>query len=161
TGWSRPEDGYDWLDGYHLSVRWKPGTISRQYPHVIASDTEGEWQPDNGYNWADPANPKDKSVKWVPGIASDRYPNVVAAPIEGQWRPADGYTWVLSPPRPGDLRVKSVPRPEDQFSAPAPENLLQRGLTDRIEWEQWVASLSGDFRRGADWWAGHRSLRNP
>jgi hypothetical protein len=138
-----------------------PGKISGQYPHVVASDTEGEWQPEDGYNWADAANPKDKSVKWMSGIASDRYPNVVAAPAEGQWRPADGYAWVVNPPRPGDMRVKPVPSPEDRFSTPVPENPFQQGLADRTEWEQWVAALDGDFRQGAEWWTSHRSLRNP
>jgi DNA-binding helix-hairpin-helix protein with protein kinase domain len=91
NGLLRPEDGYDWSDGNHVSVRWMSGKISRESPHVIASQTEGEWHPDDGYDWADPAKPKDKSVRWVPGIASNRYPNVVAASIDGQWRPAEGY----------------------------------------------------------------------
>ncbi len=160
-GQLRPEDGYDWSDGKHVSARWMPGKISREYPHVIASDTEGQWQPDDGYDWADATNPKDKSVKWVPGIVSNRYPNVVAAAIEGQWRPADGYAWVFNPPRSGDMRIKPISRPEDQFSIPVPENPFQRGLADRAELEQWVAALSGDFRRGAEWWTGRRSLPNP
>jgi DNA-binding helix-hairpin-helix protein with protein kinase domain len=161
SGQSRPEDGYEWSDGSHVSVRWMPGKISGEYPHVIASDSEGEWQPDDGYDWADPTKPKDKSVRWVPGIASNRYPNVVAAAIEGQWRPADGYAWVLNPPRSGDMRVKPVPRSEDQFSMPFPERPFQRGLADRTGLEQWVATLSGDFRRGAEWLAARRSLPNP
>jgi hypothetical protein len=44
------EDGYDWSDGSHVSVRWMPGKLSWLHPHVIASDTEGEWQPDDGYD---------------------------------------------------------------------------------------------------------------
>jgi hypothetical protein len=93
----------------------------------------------------------------VPGIASNRYPNVVAAALDGQWRPADGYAWVLNPRSSGDMRVKPVPRPEDKFSIPVPENPFERGLTDRTELEQWVAALSGDFRRGAEWWTGRRN----
>jgi DNA-binding helix-hairpin-helix protein with protein kinase domain len=158
SGQLRPEDGYDWSDGKQVSVRWIPGKISREYPHVIASDTEGEWQPDDGYDWSDAANPKDKSVKWVPGIVSSRYPNVAAEAIEGQWRPADGYTWAVNPPRSGDMRVKPIPRPEE---IPLPEVPFQRGLADRTELEQWIAALSGDVRRGAEWWAGRRSVPNP
>ena len=157
----RPKDGYDWSDRNHVSVRWMPGKDSREYPHVIASGTEGEWQPDDGYGWADLTKPKDNSVRWMPGIASDRYANVVAAAVEGQWRPADGYAWVLNPPRPGDMRVKPVPRPEEQNSLPISENPFQRGLMDRTELEQWVAAQSADFRQGAEWWAGRRSLPNP
>lgn len=156
-----PQDGYDWSDSKHASVRWMPGKTSREYPHVIASNKEGEWQPGDGYNWVDLTNPKNKSVKWVPGIASDHYPNVVAAAIEGQWRPADGYTWMINPHRPDDMRVKPTPRPEDQLSTIVPAKSFQQGLADRTEWEQWVSALSGDFRRGAEWWAKHRSLRNP
>jgi DNA-binding helix-hairpin-helix protein with protein kinase domain len=151
-----PEDGYEWSDGKHVNVRWIPGRDSRRYSHIAASDTEGKWQPEDGYDWVDGANPNDKTVKWVPGIGSDRYPNVVAASIEGQWRPAEGYTWLLNPPRPGDLRVTPIARPDGQL--PSPEERFQRGLADRTEWEQWVAVFSGEFRRGADWWAAHRNL---
>jgi hypothetical protein len=137
-------------------------SLSRQYPHVIASDTEGEWQPDDGYNWLAAAKPKDKSVKWVPGIASTRYPNIVAAAAEGQWRPADGYTWIVYPPRWADIRVvKPIGGPQDQYANPPPIPPLDQGLADRAEWEIWAAALSGDFRRGAEWWAAHRSLANP
>ena len=56
---------------------------------------------------------------------------------------------------------QTSPRPEDQFSIPVPENPFQRGFADKTEWQQWVAALTGDFRRGAEWWAGRRSLPNP
>ncbi len=161
SGQLRPEDGYEWSDGNHMSVRWMSGKTARQVPHVITSDTEGKWQPEDGYDWADPAKPNNKLARWKPGIRSDRYPNVVATTIEGEWRPAEGYTWLLDPPRPGDIRVKPGPRPENQFSIPAPENPFQRGFVDRTEWEQWLAALSSDFRRGAEWWGERRSLRNP
>jgi DNA-binding helix-hairpin-helix protein with protein kinase domain len=160
SGQLRPEDGYDWSDARHASVRWQPGKISREHPHIIAADTEGDWQPDDGYDWTDPNRPKNKLVRWVPGIVSNRYPNVVAATIEGQWRPANGYTWVLNAPGWGDMRVKPVPPPEDQSSVPLRDDAFQRGLADRTDWEQWIATLIGDFRRGAEWWASRRSLPN-
>jgi hypothetical protein len=143
-----------------VSARWIPGKLSRQYAHVIASDTEGDWQPDDGYNWLDPAKPKDKSVKWVPGIASTRHPHLVAGAVEGERRPADGYTWLVYPHRPDDMRVKPIRGPQDQY-APPPPSPFDQGRADRAEWEKWLADLSGDFRRGADWWAEHRSLKNP
>ena len=160
SGQLRPEDGYDWSDGSHVSVRWMPGKLSRLHPHVIASDTEGEWQPDDGYDWVDRTKLRDKSARWVSGIPSTRYPNVAAAAAEGQWRPADGYTWLVYPHRPDDMRVKSIRGPQDQY-APPPPSPFDQGLADRAEWEKWLADLSGDFRRGADWWAEHRSLKNP
>jgi DNA-binding helix-hairpin-helix protein with protein kinase domain len=157
----RPEDGYDWSDLNHLSVRWTLGKISRQHPHVIASDTEGKWEPENGYDWLDPSNTNDKSIKWVPGTASNRYPHVVASTAEGQWRPADGYTWVVNPPRSGDMRVKPIGLPDDQNTNTSPLTQFGQGLADRTELQQWVAGLSGEFGRGAGWWAGHRSLPKP
>jgi hypothetical protein len=63
------------------------------------------------------------------------------------------------PPRVDERQTS--PRPEDQFSIPVPENPFQRGFVDKTEWQQWVAALTGDFRRGAEWWAGRRSLANP
>jgi hypothetical protein len=160
-GQRRPEDGYDWSEVNRTNVRWITGKVSQKNPHVIASDTEGEWQPDDGYNWVDPAQPKDKSVRWVPGIASTRYPNVVAAAVEGQWRPADGFTWVVNPHRPDDMKVKPIAGLQDQYTKPPPAPPFDQGLADRAEWEQWVSAQSGDFRRGAEWWTGRRSLSSP
>ena len=161
SGQLRPEDGYEWSDSNHVIVRWVPGKISREHPHLIATTTEGGWRPEDGYDWSEPANVNSKSVKWMPGTASNRYPNIVTATTESQWRPADGYAWLLNPPRSGDMKVKPVSSPQDQLSTLIRENLLQQGLSDRTEWEQWIVAQSGDFRRGAEWWAGRRSLPNP
>jgi hypothetical protein len=161
SGHLRPEDGYDWADGNRVTLRWTPGRLSRQHPHVIASNTEGEWQPDDGYDWVDPVKRQDKSVRWMPGSASSRYPNTVTATIEGQWGPADGYTWLTNPPRLGDLRVKPISRQEVQNPPLSPDDSFERGGADRTELEQWIATLTGDFRRGARWWAGRRSIANP
>jgi hypothetical protein len=38
---------------------------------------------------------------------------------------------------------------------------FQQGLADRQQWETWSGSLTGDYKRGAEYWAGHRSLPNP
>jgi hypothetical protein len=35
------------------------------------------------------------------------------------------------------------------------------GQRDRRAWDAWFAGLFGDFRQGADWWAGVRSAANP
>jgi len=51
--------------------------------------------------------------------------------------------------------------PQNQYTNPPPASPFDQGLADRAEWEQWVAALSGDFQRGAEWWAEHRSLPNP
>jgi hypothetical protein len=168
-GQRQPEDGYDWSDANRTVVRWMPGKASHKDPHVIASDTEGKWEPEDGYDWTSPDRLGDKTVRWTPGSRSNRYPNVVAAAMEGQWQPADGYMWVTNPHRPEDMRVMATAAWLDQIiKSPAPvppaspvASPFDQGLTDRAELEQWFASLSGDFRRGADWWAGHRSIPNP
>jgi hypothetical protein len=43
NGYWQPEDGYDWVtsDQRDLRVRWRPGSLSRRHPHVVASDEEG------------------------------------------------------------------------------------------------------------------------
>ena len=37
----------------------------------------------------------------------------------------------------------------------------QQGRNDRMNWEQWFASLLGDMRLGAEYWTGERSKRQP
>lgn len=168
-GMRQPEDGYDWSDANHTMVRWTPGRASRRNPHVTASDTEGKWQPEDGYDWVNPDRPE-KTVRWAPGSPSNRYPNVVAATVEGQWRPAEGYAWVINPHRPDDMRVMPVnvwldriinPSPPASSPASLAASPYDQGLADRAALEQWVSSMTGELRRGADWWAARRSLPNP
>lgn len=160
-GQRQPQDGYDWSDAGHTSVRWSVGKISRLHPHVVASDTEGDWQPEDGYDWVDANKQGDKSVRWVPGTRSNRYPNILAGPLEGQWRPADGFTWVLNPPKPGDMRVRPINAADNRYQPPPIVDSFQQGVADRAALEQWVAGLSGDFKRGEEWWAEHRSGTAP
>jgi hypothetical protein len=169
-GQRRPEDGYDWSDANRTNVRWIAGKLSQKNPHVIASDTEGKWEPEDGFDWINPDLLNDKSVRWASGTASSRYPHVVAALIEGQWRPADGYAWVANPHRPDDKRVMPISTWLDQIispSAPATPppapiaSSFDQGRADRADWEQWISAQSGDFRRGAEWWTGRRSLQSP
>jgi hypothetical protein len=163
-----PEDGYDWADTGHTTVRWIQGKASRKTPHIVASDTEGKWQPEDGYDWVNPDRPE-KTVRWTPGSPSSRYPNLVAATVEGQWRPAEGYAWVINPHRSDDMRVMPVSAWLDRVIAPSAPTALappgasafDQGLADRAALENWVASLSGDLRRGADWWAARRSVLHP
>ena len=164
-----PEDGYDWANTNHINVRWREGKASRKNLHVVASDTEGEWQPEDGYAWVSPDKP-DKVVRWAPGTPSSRYPNVVAATVEGQWQPAEGYAWVINPHRSEDMRVIAInawlnriinpAAPTTAPSAPA-SSPFDQGVADRAAFEQWVSGLSGEVRRGVDWWAARRSIQNP
>jgi hypothetical protein len=38
---------------------------------------------------------------------------------------------------------------------------FQQGYAARESWEQWFASLSGEYKAGAYWWSGQRSQANP
>ena len=40
-------------------------------------------------------------------------------------------------------------------------SMFDRGLQDRTAWEQWFNSLQGDYKTGAFYWAGQRSLPHP
>jgi hypothetical protein len=51
-------------------VKWVPGALSKDRPHVVASGEEGRWLPEDGYMWG----PDD----W-PNLARDRKPNASRA----------------------------------------------------------------------------------
>jgi hypothetical protein len=46
-------------------------------------------------------------------------------------------------------------------SPPTSASPFDAGLADRREFENWFVSLTGDFQKGAEYWAGHRSLPKP
>jgi hypothetical protein len=184
-----PADGYEWLvvpPNGDFRVKWVPGIPSREDPHVVAGKAEGDWHPADGYDWAAPNAPHDFRVKWIPGKPSEQYPHIIAAEIEGEWLPATGYTWVVNPPTHGDFRVKPIDQapvspaptlPQEPPSAggtdqnqnnegppPTTSDTVTRfaaGLADRTIFENWFASLNGDFQSGAEYWASQRSLPNP
>ena len=39
--------------------------------------------------------------------------------------------------------------------------MFDQGLQDRTGWEQWFNNLQGDYKTGAFYWAGQRSLPHP
>jgi hypothetical protein len=69
-------------------------------------------------------------------------PSVYSNPVAGNYPPAHFQGSGVAP----------------QLSYPA---AYVDGKQDRRAWEAWFAGLSGDFRQGADWWAGVRSTPNP
>jgi hypothetical protein len=46
-------------------------------------------------------------------------------------------------------------------SSVATTTAYEQGRNDRIAWESWFNSLSGDYRAGAFYWSGERSLPRP
>ena len=74
--------GEAWISGSHHPV----------HPHVVASDKEGSWLPEEGWKWVNDA-PGDFAVVWQPGKKHRKYPHVVASDKEGSWLPEEGYMW--------------------------------------------------------------------
>ena len=100
------------------------------------------------------------------------------------------YPWVRTCPTPWRVVIPNSPMPQRQapsygatppspsISNPAPRSAgppptaaevprstssraFQEGQADRGAWEAWFNSQSGDYRAGAEYWAAHRSVRNP
>jgi hypothetical protein len=47
------------------------------------------------------------------------------------------------------------------MAASSDDPAFQQGAADRQQWENWFGSLTGEYRRGAEFWAGQRSLPHP
>jgi hypothetical protein len=168
----RPADGYTWVVYPHapgdMGVKWTPRRPSARYPHVLAGELEDRWYPADGYTWMDnpPSAPGHMRVKWTPGRPSNENPNIVSSETEGNWHPGRGYTW-QNPSDPKDYRVKPIepanptPPPAPEAQKPETSGAFQQGLADRRMWEQWFASLTGEYLDGAFYWSGQRSLPSP
>lgn len=56
----------------------------------------------------------------------------------------------------------SVQSPPSAIPSNAQSSLaFRQGQADRQDWESWLATLSGEYRAGAEHWAAHRSTPNP
>ena len=95
------------------------------------------------------------------------YPYLKACPVP--WRE------VTPDPYGQDQQHESSP-PTVQPAAPAwvdpvptvappresqPSATYRQGQADRQRWETWFGTLTGDYRSGAEYWAGNRSVLNP
>lgn len=69
---------------------WSLGIVHNERTHVIASNIEGEWEPEVGYEFYDKEN---LYVKWSPRIGHSEKSNVVASEEEGKFEPARDYVW--------------------------------------------------------------------
>lgn len=131
-----PAPGYTWdrVDASgnpyagDMAVHWDPGRhYSRMgqstFPHIVASEAEGKWYPEPGYDWLhlDSAGHPilgDLAVHWVPGRSYSSqgrivHPHVSASKTEGSWYPDPGYTWsevdATGNPLPSSWEVKWLP----------------------------------------------------
>lgn len=62
------------------------------------------------------------------------------------------------------LATDITPVPVALAQTPAPSlhgPAFDAGLADRRAYEEWFASLTGDFKKGLEYWAGQRSLTKP
>jgi hypothetical protein len=69
-------------------------------------------------------------------------------------------TPTLHAPRPVQL-APALPSATQSFASVQQATPFQQGLADRRAWETWFAAASGEYRRGALYWAGQRSLVHP
>jgi hypothetical protein len=51
--------------------------------------------------------------------------------------------------------------PPAPAAPPVATTVYEQGRTDRLAWETWFNSLSGDYKEGARYWSGQRSLPHP
>jgi hypothetical protein len=51
--------------------------------------------------------------------------------------------------------------PPTSAAPPVATTGYEQGRTDRLAWETWFSSLSGDYKEGARYWSGQRSLSHP
>jgi hypothetical protein len=65
-------------------------------------------------------------------------------------------------PAPVQVAPPAEPSVSSNTNPIGPDALaFAKGKHDRMSWENFVASVVGDARDGANWWAGRRSLKAP
>jgi hypothetical protein len=66
------------------------------------------------------------------------------------------------PPPPPEIPAATAAATVEVASLPiGPVTMYDKGLADRTAWENWFNGLQGDFKTGAFFWAGQRSLPHP
>jgi hypothetical protein len=99
-----------------------------------------------------------KGDTYVPPVPAFSAPPVYAAPAPA----GDVNVGVTT-----NVTVNLPPAVVASAAPPAPPPLTgamtgaQQGWTDRQAWESWIATLTGDYRTGAIYWSGQRSLPHP
>ena len=95
------------------------------------------------------------------------YPYVRACPVP--WREVTPYSYGQGQPQASAPPVAQPAAPAWVVQVPSaasppesrPSAAYQQGQADRQSWEAWFSSQSGDYRAGAEYWAGQRSLPHP
>jgi hypothetical protein len=70
--------------------------------------------------------------------------------------------WSCDEPKPVPVPLAQPAQTGSITPDPFPTSpMFQKGLSDRATWETWVTGLTSDYRTGAEYWAGQRSLSHP
>ena len=85
-----PAPGYDWVSATEgqFDVRWVPGRRHPSFAKISASQTEGRWVADAGYQFVKEGSGE---VRWTPGVRVASLPDITAADAEGTWLADPGY----------------------------------------------------------------------
>lgn len=137
------------IDAYN-DLDWEGWTKRRivDIEHLVTLKSEGEneflachgvWVHTNGVR--------------LEGTMTMRF-NVAGKPVVS-WRPEG---WNPRVPDSPTSPVVAAPPSTQLTNASSP---FDQGLADRRAWEEWFGATTGDFRTGALYWSGQRSLSRP
>lgn len=76
-----------------VKIVWTPEQPDPAHAHLVAGKVEGEWVPQDGYDWVDPRK-HGSSLVWTPNSKSHLHPHVLADKKEGDWVAEPGYRFV-------------------------------------------------------------------
>jgi hypothetical protein len=105
------------------------------------------------------------------GILASHHPVAEQSPGQSAGIETPRNTPVAMKPQPTGVASPNLPRSPELPAATASANpeiaplpidpIYGKGLADRTAWENWFNGLQGDFKAGAFYWAGQRSLPHP
>jgi hypothetical protein len=93
------------------------------------------------------------TLMFKPNVAGD----IITHWAQESWQPPVQYT----PPPPTYLQPPSAYVQPPAATVATSNTAFQQGLADRATWETWFGSIGGDYRSGAYFWTGQRSLAHP
>lgn len=98
----------------------------------------------------------------VPNPSQPASSDQTAPPSPAQAPPKPQPTYLPYLPPSPEVPSATTPATPAVASLPiGPVTMYDKGLADRTAWENWFNGLQGDFKIGALFWAGQRSLPHP
>ncbi len=139
--WAAWQRWYDSLSGdFQKGASWWAAERNRQRRPCEGPDSAGNGQFIQGCNAAKEYLVEDYQYRQLPKDNPDR-----AEYLKG-WNAA---TNAASSP--------TLPSASPSLSASASTSPYEKGSADWTAWQQWYDGLSGDFQKGASWWAAERN----